>query len=58
MSTIWLLLIFVPNEAAGRQVGPFATQAQCIAAQRIYNERQYRYIGPQSACIEAAKAKE
>ena len=55
MTLVWILLIFSPNEAAGRQAGPFATQAQCLAAERIYNERQPRYIGPQSKCIEAVR---
>jgi hypothetical protein len=54
-AVVWILLILLPNEAAGRQVGPFATQAQCLQAERFYNERRARYNGPQSKCFEAAR---
>lgn len=53
--TVWILLIFSPNEAAGRQVGPFVNQAQCAVAERSYNEKQSRYVGPQSRCFEATR---
>lgn len=50
-ATVWLLLIFIPVEAAGRQAGPFATEAECRIAERAYNEANRRYNGPQSACV-------
>jgi hypothetical protein len=50
--TVWFLLIYSPNEGAGRQVGPFATQAQCLVAERAYNAKQDRYQSPQSKCFE------
>lgn len=53
--TVWVLMIIFPMEGAGRQVGPFATQAQCLAAEKVYNERQGRYVYPASKCIEATR---
>ena len=52
---VWYLLIYLPNESAGRQVGPFATEAQCRIAESSYNERlRPRFSGPQSACFQGA----
>ena len=52
MIYMWILLIFVPNEAAGRQIGPFQTKELCIVAEQIYNNAQRRFSAPQSKCIQ------
>lgn len=54
ITIVWFLLILAPNEGAGRQVGPFANEAQCRAAERAYNQKQDRYLGPQSICVQGA----
>lgn len=51
-ATVWFLLVFLPIEGSGRQVGPFASEAQCRVAERIYNEENRRYNGRPSACVQ------
>jgi hypothetical protein len=44
-----------PNDAAGRTVGPFDTQARCEAAAAAYNKFNSFRSGPQSVCFVMAE---
>jgi hypothetical protein len=52
---LWVLLIMTPNDAAGRTVGPFDTQARCEAAAAAYNKFNSFRSGPQSVCFVMAE---
>lgn len=56
MNVIWFLLILAPNEAAGRQVGPFVDHSSCLVAKNIYNEQISRYTNRlQSECVKGTR---
>ena len=53
MNLVWILLIFLPVEGAGRQVGPFGSQQQCESVQRQYAQAyRYRFDTTTAACIQ------
>jgi hypothetical protein len=55
MSTItlvWILIFTTPNEAAGRQAGPFPSEALCIKALQAYAAPGYNRTG---VCVQSIR---
>lgn len=57
MWLVWYLVILAPTDAAGRQVGPFGSEAQCKVAEAAYNNFWRTWSSPQSICVQGAMTK-